>query len=243
MCKPGNEDRRARFHAGMASVRYTEDIVSREAFPWETLNPGSIIVDVGGGIGRVSMQIAKKFPDLKFVIQDLGDVTTQAKDYWNEKMPGRIESGTVIFQAHDFFKSQPVKNADVFVLRAIIHDWPTAHAIDILKRLREAAVPGKTKLVLMESVHSHPCKSLPTGVDDIVGIEKLTPSVPEQLLPNLGRGESWVSLLDMVMLCTLHGQERMIEEHMHICKESGWKITHFYKPTTPVYRHLLAVPV
>jgi hypothetical protein len=78
-----------------------------------------------------------------------------------------------------------------------MHDWPTAYAIEILKRLREAAVPGKTRLLLVETVLNYACKDFPAGVDEICGIEKLIPSVPEELLPNLGRGGGWASLLDI----------------------------------------------
>lgn len=243
ICRPGNETLRARFQAGMTSIRFAEDITTPSAFPWQTLAPGSVIVDVGGGVGLVSWEIAKKFPKLKFVVQDLGDVTEQAKGFWEEHMPGSIESGMVTFQAYDFFKPQPVKNADVFVLRAIAHDWPTSHAIKILKRVREAAVPGKSKLLIMDSVPNYACRSMPEGVEEIVGIENLAPVVPDEVLPNLGRGSGWNTLLDMVMLCSLQGQERMIGDQMDMCKAAGWKITHLYSPKSPVYRQLLAVPI
>lgn len=39
-------------------------------FPWHDLIPGSIVVDVGGGIGSTSMLLANAFPDLRFVVQD-----------------------------------------------------------------------------------------------------------------------------------------------------------------------------
>jgi O-methyltransferase domain len=86
-------------------------------FPWESLDAGSIIVDVGGGVGMVSVEIAKKFPDLKFIVQDLPDVTNQAREvrrwfdlslsrfidfrdnqFWNEQLPGSVESGMVAIQ-------------------------------------------------------------------------------------------------------------------------------------------------
>jgi hypothetical protein len=48
---------------------------------------------------------------------------------------------------------------------------------------------------------------------------------------------------DLRMLVSANGQERMIGEHMHVCKEAGWKIIHLYSPGTPLYRQLLAVPI
>lgn len=83
--------------------------------------------------------------------------------------------------AHDFFAAQSVKDADVFLLRLVLHDWGTSSAVKILRQLREAAVVGKTKLVLIEQVVKYACKSL-----DVPGDIKLPTAspVPEFLLPN-----------------------------------------------------------
>ena len=40
------------------------------AFPFTTLPPDSLVVDVGGGIGSKAMRLANQFPDMRFVIQD-----------------------------------------------------------------------------------------------------------------------------------------------------------------------------
>jgi hypothetical protein len=40
------------------------------AYPWKNLAPGSLVVDVGGGVGSVTLVLAKAFPELKFVVQD-----------------------------------------------------------------------------------------------------------------------------------------------------------------------------
>ena len=42
----------------------------RLAFPFDALPPGSLVVDVGGGIGSTSMRLAEAHPGLRFVIQD-----------------------------------------------------------------------------------------------------------------------------------------------------------------------------
>ena len=41
-----------------------------QGFDWAGLGDGSLIVDVGGGIGSTSMTLAKAFPHLRFCIQD-----------------------------------------------------------------------------------------------------------------------------------------------------------------------------
>ena len=40
------------------------------AFNWSKLPEGALVVDVGGGIGTASIQVAKQFPSLKFIVQD-----------------------------------------------------------------------------------------------------------------------------------------------------------------------------
>jgi hypothetical protein len=45
------------------------------------------------------------------------------------------------------------------------------------------------------------------------------------------------------MMTDVNGQERMMEGHVHVCKEAGWKVTHLYSPTSPVFRQVLAVPI
>ena len=41
-----------------------------QGFYWAGLREGSLVVDVGGGIGSTSMTLAKAFPHLRFCIQD-----------------------------------------------------------------------------------------------------------------------------------------------------------------------------
>jgi hypothetical protein len=53
--------------------------------------------------------------------------------------------------AHDFFTAQPSNTVDVFYLRTILHDWPDAQALQILKQLRLAAAPS-TKLLIAENI-------------------------------------------------------------------------------------------
>jgi hypothetical protein len=40
-------------------------------FKWDGLNKGDLVVDVAGGIGSTSLVLAKTFPDLQFVTQDI----------------------------------------------------------------------------------------------------------------------------------------------------------------------------
>jgi hypothetical protein len=48
-------------------------------YDWSSLKNGETIVDVGGGIGSSTMILAKKFPELKFIVQDLPDTIDQGR--------------------------------------------------------------------------------------------------------------------------------------------------------------------
>lgn len=39
-------------------------------FDWDALQSGSVIVDVGGGIGAQSMAVAQNYPHLRIIVQD-----------------------------------------------------------------------------------------------------------------------------------------------------------------------------
>ncbi|KAG6901477.1 hypothetical protein C0995_011449 [Termitomyces sp. Mi166 len=50
-----------------------------KAYEWSKLPAGSIIVDVGGGIGSESLPLAREFPDFNLVVQDRQPVIEDAK--------------------------------------------------------------------------------------------------------------------------------------------------------------------
>lgn len=49
-----------------------------QGFPWDTVPDGGKVVDVGGNVGSVSLVVAKQYPKLKFVVQDLPHVVGHA---------------------------------------------------------------------------------------------------------------------------------------------------------------------
>ncbi|PPR01314.1 hypothetical protein CVT24_006347 [Panaeolus cyanescens] len=145
-----------------------------QGFDWHSLPYGSTIVDVGGGIGSSSMLLASVFsatrsdaadhasmegkPEalaFKFVVQDRPVVCEMGEKAWKDKCPELLDT-VAQFQVHDFFTPQPVKNAALFLLRVVLHDWPDSLARKILLRLREAATPD-TKLLIADFVQPLAC--------------------------------------------------------------------------------------
>ena len=96
--------------------------------------------------------------------------------------------------AHDFFTAQPRHSADVFILRAILHNWSDTYALKILKHLRMAAKP-ETRLIILEQVVLYACHEQPTPE----GIECATagPPAPAPLLANMGYANLSGYLVDM----------------------------------------------
>lgn len=56
----------------------------------------------------------------------------------------------VSFVAHDFFQPQPVQ-ADIYIIKLILHDWPDHEAVKMLRAMIPALKPG-ARLVLIEYI-------------------------------------------------------------------------------------------
>ncbi|KAL2936500.1 hypothetical protein RDABS01_034076 [Bienertia sinuspersici] len=97
------------------------------------------VVDVGGGIGAAVNEIVKAFPHIKGINFDLPHVLAIAPKY-----------DGVTHVEGDMFKAIP--NADVAILKSILHDWDDEDCVKILKNCRKA-IPEKTgKLILLEQL-------------------------------------------------------------------------------------------
>ena len=88
--------------------------------PLRATPKGTTLVDMGGGIGHVAIAAARKFPNLKCVVQDIGIAVDEGRDGLPEELKDRVE-----FQENDFFKGQPIGGPGVYYyLRHILHDHP-----------------------------------------------------------------------------------------------------------------------
>jgi hypothetical protein len=119
-------------------------------FDWASLGKATV-VDVGGSHGLVSYDIARKFSELSFIVQDLPKVVEDAKGKVPTELGDRVE-----FMAHDFFTEQPVKDADIYYFRWILHDWSDKYCVKILKALVPALKSG-ARIVLSERCLEPPC--------------------------------------------------------------------------------------
>jgi hypothetical protein len=219
--QPDNVWRFHRFTAAMknGADRFPPSIYT-ESLDWKSLPPDSVVVDVGGSVGKVTYELYKSFPHLKYVVQDLPPVVKDAKNFWAEVAPKAVEDGRVSLQAQDFFEPQAIKEPAAFVLRFVLHDWADASNIKILKNLRAAAKPT-TRLVIFDSLMPHVC-AVPGG----------PPPPPSPLLGNVGAGGEFLTMLDLQMFTIAGGKERTLEEFVSLGAATGWKLE-AVKPNMP----------
>ncbi|KAI6080974.1 putative O-methyltransferase [Hypoxylon rubiginosum] len=144
-----------------------------DGYPWDKIGIDGLgtVVDVGGSHGRVSIELARRFSSLNFVVQDLDEQVIRDAE---RQRPGEL-ADRVSYMVHDFFTEQPIKGADVYFFRAILHNWSDTYATKILRALIPALKRG-AKIVLNEPVVPEPDKVLPENAlriraNDLVMLE------------------------------------------------------------------------
>src|SRR6266446_1689904 len=87
-------------------------------FPWKELGDGATVCDVAGGVGNISLQLAKAHPNLRLILQDLPERIQQAKnEVWPRECPEAIAERRITFEPIDFFASSPVPGCNVYYVR------------------------------------------------------------------------------------------------------------------------------
>lgn len=82
-----------------------------------------MVVDLGGSQGHVAIPLARKFPDITVIVQDMGSVVKPAESALAPDLVGRVK-----FMEHDFFTTQTVQ-ADVYYIRWILHNWSVSDVL------------------------------------------------------------------------------------------------------------------
>ncbi|KAE9993411.1 hypothetical protein EG327_005182 [Venturia inaequalis] len=183
-------DRAIRFGSAMASLTGGEGYeVSHivDNYPWADLGKATV-VDVGGSIGFVCVALAKKFPELSFVVQDLPNTIADAPASLPVEFKDRIE-----FQAHDFYTPQPVKDADVYFFRWICHNQSDKYGVIMLRALVPALKKG-ARIIINDN-----CLPKPNTADP--WDEKITRTMDVTMLELLNAKErdvdGWTELFAM----------------------------------------------
>ena len=102
----------------------------------------AVLVDIGGGFGQQAVAFRNKFPDLpgRVVVQDIPSTLAGAKPVQG-----------VEFMEYDFFGAQSITDAKLYYLRHVLHDWPDAECVRILKNVIRAMGP-ESRLIIDDVV-------------------------------------------------------------------------------------------
>ena len=163
-------------------------------YPFETrlghnLDPdGVLFVDIGGGYGHVLQDFKAKYPHLpgRLIVQDLSGAIS--------KVEASLKKEGIEPMIHDFFTPQPIKGARVYHLSRILHDWPNAHCLRILRNTRQAMKKGYSRILINELV-----------------------------LPEVG-GTEYEAFIDLSMMVLETGQERTKREWEVLFGEAGVRL-------------------
>jgi trans-aconitate methyltransferase len=201
-----NPERGSRFAAAMAGyVEMNRDLVElRDRFPWTRLekeNTTCTVVDVGGGSGHISVFLATQFPKLNFIVQDINPIMLSQ----GPKLPkfDQVQE-RVAFMQYDFFATQPIQHAELFLLRQILHNYNDDKCIRILRSF----LPALEKSALGTAILIN---------DMILPTANTKPKVEEHALRQL----------DMAMLGGYAAKQRTLEEFNRLLEsaDSRFKIT------------------
>lgn len=139
----------------------------------------------------------------------------QMVEFQGAFLPSTLDMCTVSYRntpyhtVHDFLAPQPVKDAAVFFLRFILHNWGDEQATVILRHLRAAALPT-TRLVIAENIL--PFAARVDSEDSNLGEEEedriqgaARPVAEFPLLPNWGAANAGLYFYDLSVSVQVYG--------------------------------------
>jgi O-methyltransferase len=107
---------------------------------------GGTVCDVAGGVGTLLAGVLSAHPGLSGVLVDAPGVLGEAEGY----LEGRGVRDRVTLSEGDMFQGIEAE-ADVYLLKDILHDWDDERSLQILRAVREAMPPG-SRVVLVETL-------------------------------------------------------------------------------------------
>lgn len=114
------------------------------------LVPTARVVDIGGGSGELLAAVLARYPCATGRVLDLLHAAAGAARCFTER--GIRERA--VFVAGDFFESVP-SDADVYLVKSVLHDWDDAEATRILRCIA-AATPADARVFVLERLRPEP---------------------------------------------------------------------------------------
>ena len=129
------------FHRGMSSLSELENNPIAGSYDF---SPFQRVVDVGGGHGGFLIEALQSTPRLRGVLFDHAQVLAGSR-IASAGLADRCEHAT-----GDFFQAVPA-NADLYVLKRILHDWDDEACVILLSNCR-AAMADKGRVLVIDTV-------------------------------------------------------------------------------------------
>jgi len=102
------------------------------------------IVDVGGGLGHLVAALLERNPGARGIVFDQPQLADEASAFLAQR--GLTER--CWFEGGSFFEALP-RDADLYLLKWIVHDWPDDDCSAILRRCRDA-ITTSGRLIILE---------------------------------------------------------------------------------------------
>lgn len=187
------------FHRAMTDLSIGDNQVLARAYPFDRFEH---VMDIGGGEGTLLEAVLHAHPGLKGTLFDLADALQASND--DPALLGRIHR-----LAGDFFQGVP-SGADLYIMKNVIHNWPEARALQLLRAVAAAlATPPhnatSSRLLIIEYLVSE--------------------------------GPSIAALLDLNFMVLVDGRERTLDEYRQLGARAGLTLLHAHP--TPIGRHIL----
>jgi O-methyltransferase domain len=143
-----------------AMRRVTEELAPAIVAGYDWPQNG-VVCDVAGGVGTLLAAILRARPDLRGVVVDSPAVLAEA-DGWlhSQGLRDRVE-----LTAGNIFERVEA-NADVYLLKDVLHDWNDERCRTILATVRATMPPG-SRLVLVEDLQERNRPSLSASLTDL----------------------------------------------------------------------------
>lgn len=186
----GNKEDAAQFNAAMVEV---SNRVARELVAAYDFSSAQTVVDVGGGNGALLAGVLDGNPHLRGILFDLPTGLAGAA----AAMEAAGLSDRVELVEGSFFETVPA-DADVYLLKSIVHDWDHERAVQILTTCRAAMAP-RSRLLLVERL------------------------VPERITD--GDVELSTVMSDLHMMVLLGGRERTTTEYALLLESAGLRLS------------------
>lgn len=110
------------------------------AYDWASLGE-AYIVNLGGSRGQAAIELARKFENVKLLVQDSATVIQGAESEIPKELHGRVE-----FMKHELFEPQTVK-AQVYFFRLVLRNLGDNYAVQVLKAQIPVLEPGSKILI------------------------------------------------------------------------------------------------